>query len=128
MIRHLLIASALLHAVSVPGLAAEYLDGFVKSTLIDGQMVLTDSRGYVLYTYDRDTPFRSNCDTACGELRVPLYGGNTQPDDPDFTLIDRDDHTFMWAYKGQPLYLWTLDAPGETGNHGMHGVWRMALE
>lgn len=119
---------AALALFAVPSLAADYLGGAVKSTDINGQMVLTDSNGMTLYTFDNDEPGTSNCYDDCAVKWPPLVADDT-PAEGDFTLVDRTDGTQMWAYKGMPLYYWYEDeAPGDTSGDGVGGVWHLAVE
>lgn len=126
----LLLGAAAFVALSGSAFAADYLGGLVKSTDIGGQMVLTDSAGMTLYTYDKDTQgSASNCYDKCAENWPPLLAGaDTQPEG-DFTLIERTDGTRIVAYKGWPLYLWVKDdKPGDTTGDMVGDVWHTAHE
>lgn len=128
-IRSLLAGAAALALVCTPALAADYLDGAVKSTDIGGQMVLTDTNGMTLYIFDKDTAGTSTCYDACAEKWPPLIADDAVAAAGDFTVVARTDGTSMWAYKGMPLYYWYEDAePGETKGDGVGGVWHLALE
>ena len=130
-IRSLLAGAAALALLSMPTLAAEYLDGLVKSTEIDGKQVLTDSSGMALYTFDKDTngDGKSVCNGDCAVKWPPLMAEAGATAEGDFTVVTRDDGSTMWAYKGWPLYYWYEDtAAGETKGDGVGGVWHLAME
>ena len=130
-IRSLLAGAAALALLSMPTLAAEYLDGLVKSTEIDGKQVLTDSSGMALYTFDKDTngDGKSVCNDDCAVKWPPLMADEAAADEGDFTVVTRDDGSKMWAYKGWPLYYWYEDeAAGDIKGDGVGGVWHVAVE
>jgi len=46
----------------------------------------------------------------------------------DFTVVDRGDGMFQWAYKGHPLYSYDGDVePGDTNGNGRGGKWHVAV-
>lgn len=127
--RSLLAGAAALALLAGPALAADYLDGTVKSTEIGGQLVLTDANGMSLYIFDKDAPGTSNCYDSCAEKWPPLFADADAAANGDFTLVERQDGNAMWAYKDMPLYYWYEDMqPGDTKGDGVGGVWHLALE
>ncbi|MBB4052614.1 putative lipoprotein with Yx(FWY)xxD motif [Devosia subaequoris] len=127
--RSLLAGAAALALFSTPILAAEYLDGAVMSTDIEGQMVLTDANGMTLYIFDKDEPGVSNCYDTCAEKWPPLFADDAATAEGDFSIVERTDGTRMWAYKDMPLYYWVEDMnPGDTTGDGVGGVWHLAIE
>ncbi len=89
--------------------------------------VFTDANGMTLYTYDEDTPGKSNCTGLCAAFRPPVSADDTAKPTGGFTTITRDDGTKQWAYKGRPLYGYVLDGKaGDTGGDGVDGVWHAA--
>lgn len=130
-IRSLLAGAAALALLAMPALAAEFLDGAVKSTDIGGKMVLTDANGMTLYTFDKDTQGdgKSVCNGDCAVKWPPLMADDSAAAAGDFTIVTRDDGSKMWAYKGWPLYYWYEDmAAGDTKGDGVGGVWHLAME
>ena len=98
--------------------------GGVKATP-DG---LNDSAGKPLYTFARDTtPGKSACNGPCTMAWPPLLATATDKDAGDWTVITRDDGTKQWAYKGQPLYTYAKDTPGQPAT-GVSPVWPRAKE
>lgn len=127
--RSLFAAATALALLAAPALAADYMGGLVKSTDINGQMVLTDEAGMTLYIFDKDTAGVTNCYDTCAEKWPPLFAADDAQPEGDFTLVERTDGTKMWAYKDMPLYYWVDDkAPGDITGDGVGGVWHLAIE
>lgn len=125
----LLAGAAALAFLASPVLAADYLDGAVKSVDIGGKMVLTDANGMTLYIFDKDERGVTNCYDDCAANWPPLFADDAAADTGDFTVVERTDGTRMWAYKGWPLYYWVKDqAPGDITGDGVGGVWHLATE
>jgi predicted lipoprotein with Yx(FWY)xxD motif len=59
-----------------------------------------------LYTFDKDTPGKSNCGAPCTSAWAPFVASSTE-NEPigDWTLIPRSDGRQQWAYKGRPVYV-----------------------
>lgn len=95
--------------------------------------VLVSPAGMTLYTFDRDVvatakgAARSACAAQCAERWPPFTAGADAKRAGDFTVIERDDGTRQWAYKGKPLYRWSKDAtPGDKAGDGVDNLWRAA--
>lgn len=90
--------------------------------------ILVDENGMTLYTFDKDEAGVTNCYEQCAVNWPPLMAEDGAMADGDWTLVDRTDGGMMWAYKGQPLYLWKDDHnPGDTTGDGVGGVWHVAV-
>jgi predicted lipoprotein with Yx(FWY)xxD motif len=130
--RTLLVAAATLGLMTTTAAFAEdYLGGAVKSADGGGKMVLTDTNGMTLYTWDKDEQgVASNCYDQCAVNWPPLLVPADTAVDGDWSLIDRKDSDMkIVAYKGWPLYLWIKDTkPGDTTGDGVGGTWHTALE
>lgn len=92
--------------------------------------ILTDSRGFTLYTFNNDTANsgESACLEGCASAWPPLtITGEGQYDAAvaaNFGTITRPDGTTQVTYKGLPLYFFASDAvPGDTNGHQVGGVW-----
>ena len=86
---------------------------------------LADTSGRPLYTYDQDTPGRSNCYAQCAVLWPPLLAGDGDAPSGDFTLVVRKDGRRQWAFKGLPLYYWVSDrVPGPPTGEAVAG-WKL---
>ncbi len=89
--------------------------------------VFTDANGMTLYTYDKDTPGKSNCTGLCAVFWPPVIAAGTAKPTGEFTTITRDDGTKQWAYNGKPLYGYANDAKaGDTSGDRFDGVWHAA--
>ena len=112
-------AAALL--VGSPALAQVTMGG-VKATA-DG---LNAPTGMPLYTFARDTtPGKSACNGPCATAWPPLSAAATDKDAGDWTVITREDGSKQWAYKGQPLYTYAKDTPGQPAT-GVSPAWPRA--
>ena len=97
--------------------------------------VLVDARGMTLYTYDADSgsvqrSLRVRRSTCAGEC-VRDWPPFTAPEDArllgDYSLVERDDGSKQWAYKGKPLYFRSTDrTPGDRTGDGVGNLWRVA--
>jgi predicted lipoprotein with Yx(FWY)xxD motif len=43
----------------------------------------------------------------------------------DWTAIERADQIWQWAYKGKPVYTYSLDQPGKIRGDGVAGLWHV---
>jgi predicted lipoprotein with Yx(FWY)xxD motif len=91
--------------------------------------------GLTLYTFDKDTPGKSNCGVGqCLTNWPPLSvssGGATSVgaglSSGDFSTITRDDGTNQVTFHEIPLYYFAGDkAVGDTTGDGVGGVWHLA--
>ena len=89
---------------------------------------LVDLKGMTLYYYERDTTGKtSNCNGKCVESWVPLPATADAKAVGDFTVINRNDGSKMWAYRYRPLYTSPADkAPGEANGNATTLQWRIA--
>lgn len=138
-----LIAAAALSLTAVSGMAAGYgqsnnYSGNTyqtqqyqpqKQVQANGPVILVDPKGLTLYTFDNDRQGVSNCYDGCAVDWPPFYAKPDATDYGYFSVIQRQDGEYQWAYKGAPLYYWIGDArPGDTNGDGIGGVWHVALK
>ena len=90
--------------------------------------VWVDLKGMTLYTFDKDTKGEASsaCTGDCISAWPPLVAADGAVATGDWTLlavVDADGKTKqMWAYDGQPLYLFAQDKkPGDVTGDGMGG-------
>lgn len=89
--------------------------------------VYTDASGMTLYTFDKDSEGKSNCDADCAAKWPPLKAEEGSETDGDFTVVERSDGSMMWALKGKPLYTYVDDKkPGDMTGDGVGGAWHAA--
>lgn len=73
-------------------------------TLPLGRM-LTTIRGFSVYSFDRDTANKSNCDARCEETFAPVLAHASAPRSRgDWGVIERSPGVFQWTYRKKPLY------------------------
>ena len=81
-----------------------------------------DAKGMTLYTFDKDTAGKSNCNDACAKAWPPLAATADSKATGDWTIIARADGSKQWAYDGKPFYLWMKDKKaGDVTGDGVNG-------
>jgi predicted lipoprotein with Yx(FWY)xxD motif len=102
--------------------------GTVKTATIAGATVLTNSKGFTLYSFAPDTSTTSKCDGTCAQNWPPVTGpvagsGVTGT----FGTITRSDGSTQATFDGHPLYTFVGDtAPGQAKGNGLNaagGLW-----
>lgn len=90
--------------------------------------VLVDSgKKMTLYTYDKDTTNKSNCNALClaawPAFLAPTASQNTSS---HYTTIQRDDGRYQWTLDGKPLYFYANDTvTGDKKGDGKMGTWHV---
>jgi predicted lipoprotein with Yx(FWY)xxD motif len=102
--------------------------GNLKTTTIGGATVLTNAKGFTLYSFAPDTPTKSNCNGACAQFWPPVKGPATAAGvKGTFGTIKRSDGSTQATFDGHPLYTFAADtAPGQAKGNGLNeegGVW-----
>jgi len=81
-----------------------------------------DVKGMSLYTFDKDTTGKSNCNDKCAIAWPPLPVAADGKAAGDWTIVTRDDGSKQWAFKGKALYTWMNDKkPGDVTGDGVNG-------
>ncbi|MBM7169912.1 hypothetical protein JQK87_16105 [Streptomyces sp. G44] len=95
--------------------------------------VVTDSAGFTLYRFDKDTaqPPKSNCDAACLKLwpAAPADGAKAAPGVDGSLLgeVTGVDGTKQLTIDGWPMYRYAKDIkPGDAKGQGVGGAWYAA--
>ncbi|MFF1377390.1 SCO0930 family lipoprotein [Streptomyces sp. NPDC058308] len=95
--------------------------------------VVTDSKGFTLYRFDKDTaqPPKSNCDAACLKTwpAVVADGAKAAPGVDESLLgeVTAADGTKQLTVDGWPMYRYAQDAePGDAKGQGVGGTWYAA--
>jgi predicted lipoprotein with Yx(FWY)xxD motif len=84
--------------------------------------VWVDAKGMTLYTFDKDTSGKSNCNDKCATAWPPLQAAADSKAAGDWTIVARADGSKQWAYEGKPFYLWIKDKkPGDVTGDGVEG-------
>src|SRR5262249_2436995 len=86
--------------------------------------VWADSKGMTLYTLDQDQPNSSTCYGKCTRVWPPMWAPADAMNTGAWTVIEREDGSTMWAYRGHPLYRYMEDAePGSVAGEGVMDRW-----
>jgi predicted lipoprotein with Yx(FWY)xxD motif len=101
----------------------------LKTTTIGGTTVLTNAKGFTLYSFGPDTPAASKCYGSCAAYWPPVTGGPAasaaRPGKVD--TIKRTDGPEQLTYNGHPLYTYIGDsAPGQAKGNNLNlngGLW-----
>jgi predicted lipoprotein with Yx(FWY)xxD motif len=103
--------------------------GSLKTATIGGVTVLTDARGFAVYSFAPDTTTTSDCNGACAAAWPPVKGPVTAAAGLTGKLgtIKRSDGSAQATFDGHPLYTFVKDTgPGtDTGNgvNAFGGLW-----
>jgi predicted lipoprotein with Yx(FWY)xxD motif len=93
--------------------------------------VLTNAKGFTVYSFAPDTATKSNCNGSCAHYWPPVKGPLTAGPGVTGTLatITRSDGSTQATYNGHPLYTYVSDtAPGQDKGNGLNlsgGVWHV---
>ena len=89
---------------------------------------LADARGMTLYTFDKDSAGKSNCNGVCAANWPALKAGSDDQPTDAYTVVVRDDGSKQWAYKAKPLYSFVNDKkPGDVNGDGfLNNTWHIA--
>ena len=114
---------------STPAAGSAGSSAALKTATIGGVTVVTNGRGFTLYSFAPDTATASKCTGACAEIWPPVTGSAAPGQGVTGTLgtITRSDGSKQITYDGHPLYTYTADtAPGQAKGNGLNvngGVW-----
>jgi predicted lipoprotein with Yx(FWY)xxD motif len=114
---------------TTPAPAAASTDTALKTTTIGGTTVLTNGKGFTLYSFAPDTPTTSKCYGSCAAYWPPVIGSSAAGSGlPGKTgTIKRTDGSLQLTYDGHPLYTYIGDsAPGQASGNNVNlngGLW-----
>jgi predicted lipoprotein with Yx(FWY)xxD motif len=100
----------------------------LKTTTIGGTTVLTNGKGFTLYSFAPDTPTTSKCYGSCAVYWPPVTGTATGQGLPGkVSTITRTGGSHQLTYNGHPLYTYIGDtAPGQARGNNLNlngGLW-----
>ena len=101
----------------------------LKTATISGTTVLTNAKGFTLYSFAPDTPTASKCYGSCAAYWPPVTGTlAASPGVPGRVgTIKRTDGTEQLTYNGHPLYTYIGDStPGQAKGNNLNlngGLW-----
>jgi predicted lipoprotein with Yx(FWY)xxD motif len=117
-------------AVAGAGAAAPAATGTgLKTATIGGTTVLTNAKGFTLYSFAPDTPAASKCYGSCAQYWPPVTGpAAAGPGLPGRVgTSKRTDGPAQLTYNGHPLYTYIGDsAPGQAKGNNLNlngGLW-----
>ena len=125
-------AALVLLAVAVAGAspaASASGSAGLTTTVIGGTTVLTNARGFTLYSFAPDTPATSTCYGSCAAYWPPVTGtAAASPGLPGtIATITRTGGARQLTYNGHPLYTYIGDtAPGQASGNNLNlngGLW-----
>jgi predicted lipoprotein with Yx(FWY)xxD motif len=130
----LAVAALVLLAVAEAGAsssapAATSTGAGLKTTVIDGTTVLTNAKGFTLYSFAPDTPTASKCYGSCAAYWPPVTGTAPASSGLPGTVdtITRTGGARQLTYNGHPLYTYIGDsAPGQANGNNLNlngGLW-----
>ena len=112
-------------AASASGAAAATAEG-LKTATIGGVTVLTNAKGFALYSFAPDTATKSACSGACAAAWPPQTASGTVKS--PYATIKRSDGTTQLVFDGHPLYTYIADtSPGTASGNGVNafgGLWK----
>jgi predicted lipoprotein with Yx(FWY)xxD motif len=103
----------------------------IKLMSVSGHQVLTDSAGFVLYWFAKDTPTVSNCNGTCATYWPPVIGTPSLASGVALSgtlgTIKRSNGQVQATYDGHPLYTFKSDtSAGEDSGNAINtsgGLW-----
>jgi predicted lipoprotein with Yx(FWY)xxD motif len=101
----------------------------LKAGKIGSVTVVTNAKGFTLYSFGPDTSSKSNCNGSCAQFWPPVKGPAKAG--PGVTgklgTIKRSDGSTQATYNGHPLYTYVGDKkPGQATGNNLNlsgGVW-----
>ena len=100
----------------------------LKTAKVGGVMVLTNSKGFTVYSFAPDTSTKSNCNGACATSWPPVKPSTTSAVKAPYSTIKRSNGSTQLAFHGHPLYTFIADkSPGQATGNGVNafgGVWK----
>jgi predicted lipoprotein with Yx(FWY)xxD motif len=102
----------------------------LKTAQVGGVTVLTNAKGFTLYTFAPDTSTTSKCNGPCATNWPPVKPGTASGVTGAFATIKRSDGSAQLTFHGHPLYTFVLDkSPGQAHGNGVNafgGLWHEA--
>ena len=114
---------------AAPAASAAAGSQVLKARQIVGVTVLTNSRGFTLYSFAPDTPAKSACYGSCAAYWPPVTGHPAAGPGVTGTIgtISRTNGSTQATYDGHPLYTYVGDnAPGQDSGNKLNlngGLW-----
>jgi predicted lipoprotein with Yx(FWY)xxD motif len=103
----------------------------LKTAKVGGVTVLTNAKGFTLYSFAPDTSTKSACNGACATSWPPVMApANASAVKAPFATIKRSGGSTQVTFHGHPLYTFVGDtSPGQAKGNGVDafgGLWHEA--
>jgi predicted lipoprotein with Yx(FWY)xxD motif len=97
----------------------------LKTAKVGAVTVLTNAKGFTLYSFAPDTATKSACNGPCATSWPPQKASATVKS--PYAMIKRTDGSTQLTFHGHPLYTFTGDtSPGQANGNGVNafgGLW-----
>lgn len=94
------------------------------SAVVSANDILTSKTGMTIYTYDKDSAGKSNCNGPCLAVWPAVPAADAPSADHDFGSIDRADGIKQLTFKNKPVYYYIQDRKaGDANGDNVGGVW-----
>lgn len=90
---------------------------------------ITAANDMTLYTFNNDSPNKSNCEGSCAVIWPPYLASGVVPSPlpSHMGTIQRPDGSTQYTWDEKPLYYYSKDKKvGDTNGDGFGGVWHVA--
>jgi predicted lipoprotein with Yx(FWY)xxD motif len=102
----------------------------LKTAKVGGATVLTNAKGFTLYSFAPDTSTKSKCNGTCAQNWPPVKPATASGVKGAFATIKRSDGSAQLTFHGHPLYTFVGDkSPGQASGNGINafgGLWHEA--
>jgi predicted lipoprotein with Yx(FWY)xxD motif len=103
----------------------------LKTAKVGGVTVLTNAKGFTLYSFAPDTSTKSACNGACATTWPPVTApANATAVKAPFATITRSGGSTQVTFRGHPLYTFVGDkSAGQASGNGVNafgGLWHEA--
>src|SRR4029077_17978687 len=99
----------------------------LKTAKVGGVTVLTNAKGFTLYSFAPDTSTASKCNGTCAQNWPPVKPGTASGVKGAFATIKRSDGSPQLTFHGHPLYTFVGDkSPAQASGNGIPafgGLW-----
>ena len=92
----------------------------LKTAKVGGVTVLTNAKGFTLYSFAPDTSTTSKCNGTCAQSWPPVKPGTASGVKGAFGTIKRSDGSAQLTFHGHPLYTFVGDTVPRAGQRQRH--------
>ncbi|MHB1205663.1 MAG: COG4315 family predicted lipoprotein [Rhodospirillaceae bacterium] len=89
--------------------------------------LLVNTAGFAVYSWDGDSPNKSNCDATCLKSWSPVLAAETSQPQGEWSIVQRSPGIRQWALRKNPLYTYiaetkprSLSGSDEPGWHNVY--------